>query len=119
MKDNLMEQILLQGPSRDGLYPIFLSKKFIKTKNFAAFIGVTAISEIWHHRLSHPAPPIINKLKQFAQLPVLGPTSHESLLESCQIAKSKSLPFSESNIVTAEPLEIIHYDLWSSPITSY
>jgi hypothetical protein len=53
MKDNLMEQILLQGPSRDGLYPIFLSKKFIKTKNFAAFIGVTAISEIWHHRLGH------------------------------------------------------------------
>jgi hypothetical protein len=117
VKDNLAGQTLFQGPSRDGLYPIFLYKNY-KTRKFAAFIGDTATSIIWHRRLGHPAPPIINKLKQFAQLPVLGSSSHESLCESCQIAKSKSLPFSESNNVTAEQLEIIHSDLWSSPIPS-
>lgn len=85
VKDNLTGQILLQGPSRDGLYPIFLFKKFNKTRKFAAFIGVTATSKIWHRRLVRHASPIINKLKQFAQLFVLRSSSHESLCESCQI----------------------------------
>jgi hypothetical protein len=118
VKDNLTGRTLLQGPSRDGLYPILLSKAVNKSRRFTAFIGISASSVIWHHRLGHPAPHIINKLKQIAQLPTLGSLSHHSLCEPCQIAKSKSLPFFESNNVTTIALEIIHSDLWSSPIPS-
>lgn len=34
------------------------------------------------------------------------------------MTKAKTLPFSVSNNVTLEPLEIIHYDLWTSLVTS-
>jgi hypothetical protein len=44
MKDNLMGQTLLQGPSKDGLYPIHLSKSTNKVKKFVAFLGVFAPS---------------------------------------------------------------------------
>jgi hypothetical protein len=40
------------------------------------------------------------------------------MYEPCQVAKSKCLPFSDSNNVTSQPLEIIRSDLWSSPIPS-
>jgi hypothetical protein len=118
VKDNLTGQILLQGPSRDGLYPISLSTSTPQVRKFAAFLGVTASSKTWHSRLGHPAPPIFNKIKQLAHLPVTGSTSHASLCEPCQVAKSKCLPFYDSNNVTAAPLEIIHSDLWSSPVSS-
>ena len=31
---------------------------------------------------------------------------------SCQLSKSKQLPFSESTTESTSPLEIIHYDVW-------
>jgi len=119
VKDNLTGKTFFQGPSRDGLYPIYLSKSVNKARNVVAFLGATATSIIWHLRLGHPAPPILNKLKQSARLPITGSIAHDSLCESCQLAKSKCLPFSESNNVTAAPLEIIHSDLWSSPVASH
>jgi hypothetical protein len=108
VKDNLTGQILLQGPSRDGLYPISFTRPVTPTtpttqvRKFAAFLGVKASSKIWHSRLGHQAPPILNKLKQLACIPVTGSTSHVSLCESCQVAKSKCLPFYDSNNVTTE-----------------
>jgi hypothetical protein len=118
VKDNLTGQTLLQGPSKDGLYPIQLSKSVNKVKKSAAFLGVFASSRTWHSRLGHPAPPILNKIKHLAKLPITSSSSPESLCEPCLLAKSKCLPFSASNNVTKEPLEIIHSDLWSSPMPS-
>jgi hypothetical protein len=113
VKENLMGQMLLQGQSRDGLYPIFLSKSVNKVRKFAAFLG-----KIWHNRLGHQASPILNKVKQLARISIVGSSSIESLYKSCQVAKSKCLPFSASPNVTVEPLEIIHFDVWSSLILS-
>jgi hypothetical protein len=118
VKNNLTGKILLQGPSRDGLYPISLSKSILQAKKFVAFLGVTASFKTWHSRLGHPAPPIFNKIKQLAYHLVTSSTLHASLCEPCQVAKSKCLPFYDSNNVTAAPLEIIHSDLWSSPVPS-
>jgi hypothetical protein len=46
VKDNFTGQTLLQGQSRDGLYPIFLSKSTNKVRKFAAFLGVSTSSKI-------------------------------------------------------------------------
>jgi hypothetical protein len=118
VKDNLTRQTLLQGPNRDGLYPIYLSKSINKTRKVVAFLGVTATSVIWHRQLGHLAPHILNKLRQSAQLSITGSLAHDSLCEPCQVAKSKCLPIFESNNITAAHLEIIHSDLWSSHVVS-
>jgi hypothetical protein len=83
----------LQGPSKDGLYPIQLSKSVNKVKKFAAFLGVSTSSRTWHNHLGHPAPPILNKIKHLAKLPITSSSSLESLCEPCLLAKSKCLPF--------------------------
>jgi hypothetical protein len=65
IKDMLTKEVLLQGPSRAGLYPMFLqqfrsNKASCKaTSSFTAFIGVTAPINVWHLRLGHPSTPVL------------------------------------------------------------
>jgi hypothetical protein len=55
-QDNVIGRILLQGPIKDGLYPIQL-QHFTKNKVKAltAYIGVKVPSLIWHNQLRHPS----------------------------------------------------------------
>ena len=38
---------------------------------------------------------------------------------SCQLANSKRSPFSDSTSVTFSPFDLIHCDLWTSPVLSF
>jgi hypothetical protein len=49
---------------------------------------------------------------------VSGSLHQEHLCEPCQLAKSKKLPFSSSRRVSKAPLEIVHSDVWTSPVVS-
>jgi hypothetical protein len=119
VKDKYTALTLLQGLSRDGLYPIFLQNKpFNKGRSPTTFLGVSPDLVIWHNRLGHPASSVLAKLRSLGHLSVLRSAKHESIYESCLLAKSKCLPFTTSNNVTTAPLELIHSDLWSSPISS-
>jgi len=61
---------------------------------------------------------ILNKLLQQSLIPCNGPSKINKLCDSCQIAKSKKLPFSDSHRISTHPLELIHSDVWTSPILS-
>jgi hypothetical protein len=81
-------------------------------------IGITAPLRVWHSRLGHPSNLIIKKLLQNSLLSISGPTQSSHICESCQVAKCRKLPFPTSTRVSTTPLELIHSDVWSSPIMS-
>ena len=126
------KEILLQGPSEAGLYPIYvqqLHSNKVKSKDaflssvaflfrFSAFLGVTAPFDVWHSRLGHPADLIVNKLLQQSLLPISGSIKSKQLCHPCHIAKSKKLPYFDSQRISTHPLELIHSDVWTSPIVS-
>jgi transposase InsO family protein len=126
IKDLWTKEILLQGPSEDGLYPIYLKQlqgrkrasKVAFVSSFTAFLGVTAPVHVWHSRLGHPSESIIHKLFQESLLPVSGSVKFNKLCESCQVSKSRKLPFSDSLRRSTHPLELIHSDVWTSPVVS-
>jgi hypothetical protein len=118
VKDNLTGQILLQGPSREGLYPIRFPSSINKARAYAASIGVSAVSSIWHHRLGHPASHVFHLVKNNCNLPIKGSINKDPICESYQMAKSKHLAFLDANRNAMCPLEVIHSDLWCSPISS-
>jgi hypothetical protein len=107
IKDMLTKEILLQGPSDAGLYPIYLKQlqsNRVKSKaaflsstaflsHFSAFLGVTAPLDFWHSRLGHPAESVINRLLQQSLLPYTGSVKRTKLCESCQVSKRKNCPF--------------------------
>jgi transposase InsO family protein len=118
VKDNLTGEILLQGPSVGGLYPVNL-KFFSKNKlhRLTAFLGAKTSSSTWHKRLGHPHHRIFQQIMSSNQLPIAS-SKTDSVCIDCQLAKSRQLPFPKSQTVTHAPLELVHSDIWTSPIFS-
>jgi hypothetical protein len=122
VQDNLTEVVLLQGPSDNGLHPIPLyslkSKHLNQWKGLTAHLGVKTSYMVWHQRLGNPSPAVFQQLLKNQHLPLSGLIDRTRVCESCQLGKSKQLPFFESNWVSTKPLELIHSDVWTSSIAS-
>jgi hypothetical protein len=120
VKDLRTHALLLEGKSENGLYPLRLRR--CSSKNapvFTAFLGIKASTLVWHSRLGHPSLLTVNRVIKAHSLPILNNDSNkEHFCDSCQLGKSKKLPFSASNRITTSVLELIHTDLWTSPIPS-
>jgi hypothetical protein len=120
VKDLRTHALLLEGKSENGLYPLRL--RSCSSKNspvFTAFLGIKASTLVWHSRLGHPSLLTVNRVIKVHSLPILNNDSNkEHFCDSCQLGKSKKLPFSASNRITTSVLELIHTDLWTSHIPS-
>jgi hypothetical protein len=77
---------------------------------------LAASASLWHHRLGHPGRAIIASLRR-NNLISCNKIDH-SLCHACQLGKNVRLPFSTSMSKTVSPFEIVHYDVWTSPIPS-
>ncbi|KAF8406160.1 hypothetical protein HHK36_008240 [Tetracentron sinense] len=86
-----MGRTLFQGRICDGLYPIQLPLP-ASSHSPSALHTVRLGSSVWHHRLGHPAPPIMAGLSR--QLSLSGSSKLSSVCSSCQMGKSSRLPFS-------------------------
>jgi len=73
-------------------------------------------STLWHQRLGHPAPATLERLNKLHA--VSCNKVDRSLCHSCQIGKHTRLPFSSSQSITHAPFELVHCDVWTSPINS-
>jgi hypothetical protein len=77
---------------------------------------VATSSSLWHRRLGHPSPAAIASLKK-NNLISCDKVDH-SLCHSCQLGKHVRLPFSAPTSQTDSPFEIVHCDVWTSPVAS-
>jgi transposase InsO family protein len=119
IKDNLTGLTLLEGKSEGGLYPINTSKVTLpKTRLFSALLGVKTSVRVWHSRLGHPSASTVNDILNKHHLPFTGSLSNKEVCEPCHLAKSKQLPFPSSTRVSTAPLQLIHTDVWCSPVVS-
>jgi hypothetical protein len=119
VKDNLIGEVLLQGPSENGLYPIPLHQKSLnKWKGLTAHLGVKTTDVVWHQRLGHPSSSVFQQLLKNQNLHLFGLVDKTRICESCQLGKSKQLPFCESTRISTAPLELIHSDVWTSSVSS-
>jgi hypothetical protein len=73
----------------------------------------------WHFKLGHPSLDIVQRVVKEKHLPVSEfDFNKTSACISCQLGKSKRQPLHASNHVTLQPLELIHSNIWTSPIQS-
>jgi len=120
VKDLKTHTLLLEGKSENGLYPLRFGGKLLKSnKTFTALLGIKTTSLMWHFRLGHPSLEIVNRVVKDKHLPVSVFDFHNTAAcNSCQLGKSKKQPFHNSTRVSLHPLDLIHSDVWTSPITS-
>ena len=111
-----MRRTLLDGPCRDGLYPISGSPSSSMTKQ--AFGVTTPSHDRWHNRLGHLASSIVRQIISKNKLPCSS-ENKVVVCDACQKAKSHQLPYSRSTSVSHHPLELIFSDVWGPAPDSF
>lgn len=111
VKDYKTRTPILRCNSSGDLYPLVLGSGSSQPSAFAAIS-----SQIWHQRLGHPGQSPLHSLRNSGSIDYN--KSMNNVCESCVLGKSIRLPFPTSTSCTSQPFDIIHSDLWTSPIVS-
>lgn len=116
IQDCVLGKILFRGPSSNGLYP-FAGSISCNVFSPKAFVEAIVPMDVWHKRLGHSFPSVVQMILTTSAL-LKDSTSSFSFCEYCKYGKSCKLPFTISKIVTKQPLELIHSDVWGPAPTS-
>uniref|UniRef100_A0A453DS04 Integrase catalytic domain-containing protein n=1 Tax=Aegilops tauschii subsp. strangulata TaxID=200361 RepID=A0A453DS04_AEGTS len=113
VKDLRTRRVLMISVSHGDLYP-FIGNKPTPA---SALLAATSSPDLWHRRLGHPSAQTLATLsKDFlhdCNKPAHTPYS------VCQLGRQPRLPFSSSTSKTYTPFDLIHCDMWTSPVVSF
>jgi hypothetical protein len=110
VKEPRTGRVILRCDSTSDLYTIPSAAPALAQ----ALLATSAF--LWHRPLGHPGPAIIASLRRNNLISCNKPD--HSLCHACQLGKYVRLPFSTSMSKTVSPFEIVHCDVWTSPIPS-
>ena len=109
VKDLRTRAEMLRCESMGDLYPLRLPHH----QALAASSGIS----LWHQRLGHPGTPVLSQLLQSFDFQCNKTDAH--VCSSCQMGKHVRLPFSNSTSHSYFPFQLLHSDVWTSPVYSY
>jgi hypothetical protein len=107
VKDLPTRRVILRCDSSGPLYPL---------KSTTSSLHATT-SSLWHQRLGHPGSTVLTQLAQSSAIPCT-PNKNTPLCHACQLGRHVRLPFHSSSSHATRNFQLIHCDLWTSPITS-
>jgi len=108
IKDFPTRSELVRCNSSGPLYPLQLP-----ASEFLAAISST----LWHQRLGHPGRKALSRLASTSAISC-NKGSCNTLCHACQLGRHVRLPFQTSSSCATHSFQLIHCDLWTSPITS-
>jgi hypothetical protein len=108
VKDLLSRNVIVRCNSSGPLYPLCLPAAH-------SFIASSTPS-LWHRRLSHPGHESLSKLASI--VPMCNKDASSPLCHACQLSRHVRLPFRTSTSRAVNNFDLIHCDLWTSPILS-
>ncbi|XP_019100085.1 PREDICTED: uncharacterized protein LOC104779870 isoform X1 [Camelina sativa] len=82
-----------------------------------AFSIQAPTGDLWHRRLGHTGISTLQSLASSGFI-YFSKTDLTNLCHACQLGKHVCLPFFNSNSIVSTPFELIHSDLWKSPVSS-
>ncbi|GJV42362.1 ribonuclease H-like domain-containing protein [Tanacetum coccineum] len=112
LKDYQTHRLLLRCDSTGNLYPVTL-----QTSTTTLFALLNLSLTTWHRRLGHLSDDVLRRL-QSSSLISCNKSKLSALCHACQLGKHTKLPFYSSESNVAPLFDIIHSDLWTSPISS-
>nr|GEV76592.1 ribonuclease H-like domain-containing protein [Tanacetum cinerariifolium] len=109
IKDFMTRRVILQCDSTGDIYPVTTPSPI----PYVFFVS----QHTWHQRLDHPGREVLRHLvsNKFISCNKEKPPV---LCHACQLGKHVRLPFVSSNSVVTSCFDIIHSDVWTSPIMS-
>ncbi|MFS7991853.1 putative RNA-directed DNA polymerase [Helianthus anomalus] len=113
VKDLKTRAPILRCNSTGDLYPLTAPLPLPSTQP-SAFATIS--QDRWHQRLGHPGDNLLQSLKlstfvDFGKF-------NKTICQSCIFGKSVKFPFYDSVNCTRSAFDIVHSDLWTSPVLS-
>jgi hypothetical protein len=103
--------VILRSDSKGDLYPLQ------PTATTSTHCLTTISADPWHQRLGHLGNKSFRHLLQSFEFNCNKEPSHTC--HACRIDKHVHLPFHSSQHKTTVPFELIHCDVWTSPVSSF
>ena len=100
--------------STSDFYPLFSNTQATPPVNNLVFTAIS--SDLWHTHLGHPGDAVLRSLN--SKFFINYNKACKTFCSSCPLGKHSKLPFSNSMLHIASPFDIIHSDLWTSPVMS-
>jgi hypothetical protein len=115
-----MKDLATRSVRYDNLGPLYTIPFSVSTTSTDApsyALAAVASTSTWHHRLGHPDPDVLSQLSRSSVITC--PTaSSETLCHTCQFGRHIRLPFPNSSSRVVRAFDLIHCDLWTSPVPS-
>ena len=108
MKDLPTRSEIVRCDSSGPLYPLHLP---------ASALLASSPSSLWHQRLGHPGSEALSKLA-ISSVIKCNATTIDGLCHACQLGRHIRLPFHASSSRATHNFQLIHCDLWTSPVVS-
>jgi hypothetical protein len=121
VKDLATGRPLLRCDSTEPLYTLWLPVSAASTSpssSSSAALAVTTSFTTWHRRLGHPGRDVLAQISHSGDISCTRTTA-EHLCQACQLGRHVRLPFSSSSSShAAHAFDLIHCDVWNSPVLS-
>ncbi|GKA93738.1 ribonuclease H-like domain-containing protein [Tanacetum coccineum] len=112
VKDYQTQKLLLRCDSMGDLYPVTQQPPL---QNPVVLLLLS--STTWHRRLGHPGKDVLRRLES-SNLISCNKSKSSALCHACQLGKHVKLLFYSFESFAKSIFEIIHSDIWTSPIPS-
>jgi hypothetical protein len=116
VKELSMQNMITRCSSSGPLYTMCLPSHPAPSSHVAAPLAVVASTSTWHQRLRHLGVDVLPKLSHDSSV-ICSRRTHDHC-HACQLGRHTHLPFVSSNSCVDNNFDLIHCDLWTSPIVS-
>lgn len=113
IKDCRTGMVLLRCDSTGDLYP--LRPSTTKKSSARSFLA-NHNSGLWHARLGHPGYGQLQRVLNTFDFHFSKSDTHTC--SACRLGKHVRLPFNNSSSIALFPFQLLHCDVWTSPIVS-
>lgn len=97
--------------------PLYLVTPTIEATPLALAASTTS-ALIWHYRLGHPGNSVLSSLSSAGSV-TYNKADLTTLCHACQLGKHVCLPFTSSTSSVSAAFDIVHSDIWTSPVSSF
>jgi hypothetical protein len=122
VKDLTTKNVIIGSNSTGPLYKMRLPGSLTSSSSDVAALAaiphtLTVVAPTtWHRRLGHPGPDALSSLSRSSFIQCT--SKKHDFCHACQLGKHTKLPFCSSSHHAEHPFDLIHLDLWTSPVVS-
>jgi hypothetical protein len=122
VKDLTTKNVIVRSNSTGPLYMMRLPGSFTPSSSAVAAIAavphaLTVVAPtMWHRHLGHPGPDGLSSLSRSSFIQCT--SNKHDFCHSCQLAKHTRLRFCSSSHRAEHAFDLMHLDLWTSPVVS-